>query len=198
MLVPRFLLGSFPDVRRQTLRYLRSLSSGEDAKGVELVDTRSHPGLIVLDDQEGFHAEAPNFQMHAIFELSGETKYRDMEPHIFDAVVAHPWGPLAILGSAGGMLWVHHVIAEASWTMALSQTAKWWDVYCAEGRRFSWGSRTDDLWPLAGMVKVLLRQKGVPESELVTPLPAGGLRALLARHGAIIEPALGAAQAEDP
>jgi hypothetical protein len=96
------------------------------------------------------------------------------------------------------LLRIHHVIAEASWTAALSLTTKWWDVYCAEGPRFAWGSRTGDLWPLAGGLKSVLRQKGVPANELVAPLPAGGLRALLARHPAIFGSVLGTNQAEDP
>jgi hypothetical protein len=196
MLVPRFLLGTFPEVRRKTSRYLRSLSDGESME-LELVATRSHAGFLVLDDQEGFHAEGQNFQMHAIFEVADSTRYRDMEPRIFDAVLAHPWGPLALQGSLVILLWFHRVIAEASWIAALSHTMKWWDVYCAEGPRFANGSRTGDLWPQAGALQHVLRQNGLPVEELLlAPLPAGGLRALLARHPALFGDVLGTSPTE--
>lgn len=75
MLLPRFLLGSFADVRRQTSRYLRSLAHGESTE-LELIDTRTETGLIVLDDQNGFRTEERHFQMYAIFEEADGTRYR--------------------------------------------------------------------------------------------------------------------------
>jgi hypothetical protein len=182
MLVPKLFLGTFPEVRRQTSRYLQSLAKGESME-LELVDTQSDAGLIVVDDQEGFLAEERHYQMYAIFEVADSAQYRPMHPRIFNAVLAHhPWGPLALLGSLVSLLWIHRVIAEASWTALLSTTAKWWDLYGAEGSRFSNGTRTGDLWAIGGALKVVLRQKGLPVDELVAPLPEGGLRALLARH----------------
>lgn len=196
MLLPKFLLGPLPEVRRQTSRYLRSLGDG---KGVlELVDTRSHLGLIVIDDQEGFHAKGQNFQMHAIFEVADSTRYGDMRQRIFDAVVAQQWGPLCLLGSMVILLRIHHVIAEASWTAALSNLTKWWDLYAAEGPRFANGSRTGELWRQAGGLIDVLRERGLPVNEIVAPLPVGGLRALLARHPTIFGPVLGTGQAKDP
>lgn len=80
------------------------------------------------------------------------------------------------------LLRMHSVIAKASWTTALSNTMKWWDLYGAEGPRFANGARTGDLWTLGGALSDGLREKGVPVNELLAPLPEGGLRALLARH----------------
>jgi hypothetical protein len=181
MLMPRFLLGTFSEVRRHTRAYFRSLDRAE-SMDLELVDTRSTDGLIVIDDQERFRAEEPHFQMHALFEAADSARYRSLHQSIFDAVLAHPWGPLTLLGSMVGLLRVHHVITEASWMAALSNMMKWWNLYEAEGPRFAIGMRTGDLWTIGGSLKGLLREKGIPQSELGAPLPEGGLTALLARH----------------
>jgi hypothetical protein len=112
MLVPKLFLGTFPEVRRQTSRYLRSLAKGESME-LELVDTQSDAGLIVVDDQEGFLAEERHYQMYAIFEVADSAQYRPMHPRIFNAVLAHhPWGPLALLGSLVSLLWIHRVIGR--------------------------------------------------------------------------------------
>jgi hypothetical protein len=181
MLVPKFFLGSFSEARRMASRYLRSLGDGGSME-LELVDTRTEEGLIVIDDQNGFRAEERCFQMHAIFAVADSARYRPMHQRIFDAVRVHPWGSLALLGSLVDLLWIHRAIAEASWAGALSNTVKCWDLYSAEGPRFANGTRTGDLWALGSSLKAVLREKGVPVDELLAPLPPGGLRALLARH----------------
>jgi hypothetical protein len=195
MLLPEFLLGTFSEVRGKTSRYLRSLLSGGSSE-FELSDTRSEPGLIVIDDQNGIRARERHFQMYAIFEVADSTRYYPMRQRIFDGIVAHPWGPLALLGSQVILLRIHGVIAEASWTAALSNTMKWWDLYCAEGSRFADGARTGSLWELGGALQDELRQKGLPLNELLAPLPPGGLRALLSRHPAEFGYVLGTDQTE--
>jgi hypothetical protein len=169
-------------VRRRTSQYLRSLDVGA-AQEVELIDTGTHAGLIVVADENRFRDHEEHFQMHAIFEVVVDgARYRGMSQRVFDAVLVHPWGPLTLFGSMVSLLWMHGAVAKASWAAALSNTVKWWDLYCAEGARFANGAQTGDLWLLSGALRGVLRQMGVPVSEIVAPLPAGGLRALLARH----------------
>jgi hypothetical protein len=181
MLLPGFLLGTFAEVRRPTSRYLQSVCKGE-SPALDLVDTRSEPGLVVIDDDNGFQADQRNFQMHAIFEVADGARFHDKQQGIFDAVASQPWGPLALLGSNVNLLRFHRVIAEASWATALSTTLKHWDEYCAEGERFALGVRRGSLWALGAGLKAGLGHRGISTEELLAPLPEGGLRALLARH----------------
>jgi hypothetical protein len=181
MLLPGFLLGTFAEARRSASRYVRAVA---DSTGTEvaLTDTGSVSGLIVLDGSDGFHTDERHFQMYAIFESADTPRYYAIRQRLFEHVSKAPWGPLALFNGQVTLLRIHKQIPDSASAAAMATAMRYWDLYAAEGPRFATGLKVGGIWEAASGLKAALQLKRVPKKELLAPLPAGGLRALLSRH----------------
>jgi hypothetical protein len=58
--------------------------------------------------------------------------------------------------------------------------ARHWDALDAVGARYTMGSRNGQrLWEIPHVLKYVLARQGVPQPDLVAPLPSGGLAAFV-------------------
>jgi hypothetical protein len=181
MLLPGFLLGTLAEARRGASRYVREVVDGSETE-VALVDTHSISALIVLDDENGFRAHERHFQMHAIFETADSPRYYPIRQRLFERVSQAQWGPLALFNGQVTLLRINRLIPDSASDVAMATAIRYWDVYLAEGSRYATGSTEGGIWEAANGLKAALQLKGVPGQELLAPLPAGGLGALLSRH----------------
>jgi hypothetical protein len=137
--------------------------------------------LIVVDSYAENEKAARNFQLFTPMNVAATTHLPpDVEAlgRLFDTLLEFEWGPLALLDQSVG----HHVsVDEGRRAAFLRAFLRHWKEYSAEGTRYGPG-RDNTLWGAAMFLKYNLLVRGVPQTEVLAPLPNDDLRNLMTRH----------------
>lgn len=183
MQIPRLLCGSAKSVatvcRRHVTQFLRG-SPWIDAD-VELVSDRDAPGLILLNGsspllggEEHVHAYAPFWELAKVIDSGRATLV--VATRAFDEALEQPWSILGLL-SQMNYRWFDEPSRADRFFAAM---VRHWDTLDAVGARYTMGSRTGErLWALPHLLKYVLANRGVSQTDLDGPLPSGGLGALM-------------------
>jgi len=185
MLIPSSLYGRYEEVKRRgqkMLTRLRRQASFDEAVGAQdLLDTATVPGLLVIHGpspliggQEHFQCFVPHLLIRrALFD---NRLTLEITEHVFEASLESPWGLLGLL-SQPNQGWLY---PRARLRPTLKAALKFWDVFAAEGARYStglpWGT---DLWSANSNLAIVLAELGVPQEVLQKPLPPENLSSLL-------------------
>lgn len=185
MQLPRSLIGSASTVaaacRRQVTRLVRGGSwIDPDAESIAADDA---PGLILLNGPSpllggdgNVHAYAPFWELGKAIDAGRLTL--DAAVRAFDDALGAPWSLLGLLSQAN-YRWLDDADRAQRF---LTATIDQWPALDAVGARYTMGGRDGaHLWDLPHLLKYVLAQRGVAQPDLVRPLPAGGLAALLSR-----------------
>jgi hypothetical protein len=148
---------------------------------VAMIDMGAAPGLILLNgssplfgSDDNVHAYAPLFALGQALERDRLT--RDVAAAAFDAALAQPWSVLGALSQAC-YRWIDDAALADRFLAAMIRD---WDMLDALGARYTMGSRQGArLWDLPHVLKYVLARRGVAQTDLLRPLPPGGLAALI-------------------
>ncbi|BAS58547.1 MULTISPECIES: hypothetical protein [Leptolyngbya] len=197
MYIPAIFFGSSKEVRDRckglVKQFLKGTSWQEIMNAQELISTQDHPGLIVLHGPDRMmDSYGSHFHCYRLWEQLKEQQYKgnvtwDMEDEIFNTSLQADWGLLGLLALRNEP-WVwyrENLYSVEDWTTRrcipiISACLRYWNGIYAEGNRFSNGSATaNNLWALPNSLKYVLANLGVPLPVLQSPLPEGGLQAIL-------------------
>lgn len=184
MLIPEFMYGLSKEARGAARAVARRLKAGVpwgEAVPGETADTALRPGLIVMHGPSPLLGGRQHFHVYALpDEIFAAKVSAEVEDAAFAECLRTAWGTLS-LASFKNQFWLY---PEARHAPFLKAVLGRWDEFDAEGARYTFGT-TDGarLWDIHTNVKYVLARRGIPQETLREPLPAGGLAALLDRHG---------------
>jgi len=145
-----------------------------------MIDVRDIPGLIMVGNPSPLLASG-NVRLctpfHELDKAIGSGRL-SLEACIraFDEALGHSWSVLGLL-SPVCYRWLRD--GDRADRFLEAMTAYWWEID-AIGPRYAdalpLGQR---LWELPLLLKVVLADRGVSRSQLMEPLPPGGIAALL-------------------
>ncbi|MDQ2805547.1 MAG: hypothetical protein M3Z04_01300 [Chloroflexota bacterium] len=190
MLIPQSLYGLQRDVKKTCLRAVtrlrRGAAWGEAIDADELLNTETTPGWLVLGGPNSDMGLERHFHLYYPMDTIRKAFFDNKLPHeleegIFAAALETPWGTSCLIGQSYGLntLWVRPPMRFAPF---LSAVGRFWEPLNAVGPRYTAGVRDGrDLWAWPTNIKFVLARSGVPIEILNSPLPPGGLDALLDR-----------------
>jgi len=164
MLLPKSLYGSASDARRGARGILKQIAACDDLSRVDLIDTESHPGDLIVT-QSFAQPSGLHFHLYAIMRLAVAPPRTNERLHgVFDALVAQfAWGPLCLLSHDMNLV---DVGAERERNL-VSALLRHWDVYVAEGGRYSGGGSAGSLWGHAIFLQAIFQKRGIgPQDRL--------------------------------
>src|SRR5262249_59272088 len=107
---------------------------------------------------------------------------REVAARAFEAALDQPWSVLG-MHSQVNYRWLED---PARADRFLAAMVRHWDALDAVGARYTMGPRRGQrLWDVPLLLKFVLMRQGVPQDDLLQPLPPGGLTAFVrarARH----------------
>jgi hypothetical protein len=181
MLVPEIFCGDTRTVaaasRRHIARYMRG-ASWLDAGA--MIDVQVAPGLVMVDGPSRLLGGA-NIRLYGPFrEFHAKYVREGIAPkageRAFSEALESAWSLLGLLSQA---CYVWLVESQRAQRFLDAMIARW-DEIESVGPRYSGGRDTGQhLWDFPHLLKFVLARRGVPQSRLVEPLPAGGISALL-------------------
>ena len=184
MLIPEFMYGLSKKAHSAARAIARRLKAGapwDEAVPRETADTSLLPGLIVLNGPSPLLGGQQHFNVYALLDEILKAKVSgEVEDAAFVECLRTTWGTLS-LASFKNQMWLY---PEERHVPFLKAVLGRWEEFDAEGARYSFGSPDGArLWDIHSNVKYVLARLGIPQESLREPLPAGGLAALLERHG---------------
>ena len=184
MQIPSGLFGSNREVGtfcRKIASRMKKGASWDEAFGeTEMVDTSERGGLILLSGPGPISASEPHFQPYLpLIEIEklflAQSLLQEQSQSIFDSVRQSAWGTLGLI-SRDNLMWVYD---HKRYRYLLKSAIQFWDVFDAEGARYSTGSTQSlTLWQMPNNVKYVLANSGVSSDTLNAPLPEGGIATL--------------------
>jgi hypothetical protein len=182
MLVPEFLLGDYRAVRPKARKFVKDVLAGRAPGELPMVSTEATTALLIVSS-DSIHRALVQFQMSAPMATAVEASLADeAKLHLFDDLVASPWGTLGLLDhNSTGLV----QLDESRRRLLVKSVLKYWNVYAREGQRFGasmYGPST--LWQIPTMIQVTLCGLGLPADDARSPLPNNDLSALLSRYPA--------------
>ena len=185
MQLPTFLYGCHIDVQKHVHKKIKMLRRG--ASPDDIVDawteTAKVDGLIALSGPSPLLRASHHFQC---FSLTREL-WREIPKRLprtfwdgfFEAALRSTWLLLSFMFQETRVLLHEHPDWQLPFLLAV---ARHWDEYDSLGARYTIGLDCGTrLWELPTNIKFALGHRGIPVEELNTPLPAGGLAALVAQ-----------------
>jgi hypothetical protein len=184
MQFPAAFYGQFKEVKPRAGKIVTQLKRGtawpEAALANGMVDSGAVPGLFVLNGPSPLLGGDPHFQcflaLFSVRQASFDGRLpSEMEDEVFAQALVSAWGTLSALAPAN-VGW----ISPERFRPVLLAALKFWDVFEAEGDRYTVGSNTgQSLWAVPNNVKYVLSNMGVGTPDLKAPLPPRGLAGLL-------------------
>jgi len=187
--LPSLIYGVYAETARRCRRSVSALQAGQPWEQVTeapgFLDTHATDGLIILHGPSPLLKESAQFHVYLLHSLVRaaflEKKMsKQLETAIFEASLRSPWAILGLLAEPSlGFLYPperHRPFLRA--------VLDYWDIYRAEGPRFSdgrdWGI---DLWSAQGNLQYVLINLGAPQAAVAAFNPSGDLRNLIADAG---------------
>lgn len=185
MLIPAVVSGDYAtaarEVRKSVTRF-RSGSGWNDALGRSgTLSTKDITGLILLNGpnpllgkDQHIHAYLPLSQLTRAF-ASGRIR-RTRGEEVFQESLTTAAGILGLLAPAN-QVWVY---APERHELFLNAVRSMWRELAGEGDRYSMGMATgSSLWSLPTNLKFVLARRAIDVPVLNSPLPPGGIDALI-------------------
>ena len=181
MRYPSFLRGTWADVRKVTARKIKDFGRGAtlDELADDWLDTDGDHAPLALTLETGTVA----IHCYALVRELGAAVPKSMPETVFatyfDQAVRSAWGITGLLGQDSRFL--------LSWDptrpmVLLDAVAQHWEELDGVGARYAFiAPQPYRLWALPTGIKFALGQIGLTVPEVQAPLPAGGLRELIAR-----------------
>lgn len=191
MLVPGFLYGRFRDVKAACRRKVTQIKRGATWNELadDLVDTRDHQGLFVLDGPSPLLGGGEHFHFFALgYAIRKEVYHRlseDVFETLFEPAIATNWGFLTMLSA-----WARAFLRRPGHQQRLLHLLiRWWDELDAAGARYTKGANYGHpLWQVVSNIHYCLVREGLPEELAKQPVPPGGIAALVAQTRAGLPP----------
>src|SRR5271155_867998 len=158
MLVPKTLYGSSAQARARGKPLLKRALAGK-LSGLELIETADIPGELVIERPVFAGLPGDHVRLHAVMTAAEKRPRTDERMHLaFDALVEQPpWGPLCLVSSS--MLFAGlDAPRERRLVGALLEL---WNIYAAEGPRFSAGGAPGALWENAPFLRAIVHKRGI-------------------------------------
>ena len=178
------MYGRFREVKRECSKLVTQLRRGKPwaELGGEMIDTREHPGLLVLDGPSNLTGGDVNFNLfataHAISYAIPRRLPHEAPNELFEPMLATHWGFVAMLGQ-WGRCFLFPPGHQAAFLHAL---ARYWDDLDPDQPRFTNGSRSGDpLWQLPTNIQFCLAREGLAGELFERPVPPGGMAELVAQ-----------------
>ena len=193
MLIPAFYYGRFRDVKAACSRKMTQLKRGAswpELAGEDWLDTREHPGLLILNGPNPNLGGSEHFHFFAMGQaLTNAIPRRlpmDNMVTLFEPIIDTLWGYLSIM-SQWGRSFLYPPGHEQRY---LHLAIRWWDTLAAEGGRYTIGvSEGSDLWHgCTTNIHYCLARQGLPEELFDQPVPPGGMAELVAQTRAGLPP----------
>jgi hypothetical protein len=184
--IPVILHGLYADARTKSRTSLSALRRGQSWEQATeqpgFLDTRTTPGLIIVHGPSPLLNDAPHFHSYLLHSMVRDAYLerkidKEMESLAFEASLGSAWATLGLMCEPSlGFLY-----PSSRHRPFLKAVLQFWEVYAAEGARFSdgrdWGI---DLWSAQSNLQYVLVNLGVPESVLRSFRPPQHPKQLLA------------------
>jgi len=185
MLVPEILCGDTKAVASACKKHIvRFRSGGSWIDAGPLVDVSSAAGLIMLGGPsplvggKNIRLYAPFWEFEKVFSDNGEMV--SVGARAFDEALSHVWSMLGLVSQAC-YSWLKNDERAARFLQSVIDR---WAEIASVGCRYTFGLPNGDaFWNLPHLLKYVLARRGVPQSQLVQPLPSGGIADLLRLSG---------------
>ncbi len=185
MELPALFYGLYRDVKRRTGKIVTQVRKGADwmalVEAGGFLDTATTPGLIVLEGPSPMLGGEAHFQAWLLwsqFYYAEPPLTDEVDEAIFERSLSQPWSMLGMMGGNNSG-WVRE---KRRYRPFLRATRRYWDLFDAEGARYTDGSRGGfRLWSLPNNIKYVLANLGMSNEEIDPPWPPGGLPELIDR-----------------
>lgn len=190
MLIPASYYGLTRDVKKRAQKAVRALKAGkslrEAVQADDLIDTRDHECLIVLDGPSSLVGGEPHFHCYLLMRVF-ENAYlmqevtTDLDDSLFESSLSAPWSLLGLLsGNLATILDAQLPKKRNRHVPFLNACLEHWPVIQAEGPRYSTGSNVGSpLHSVRTNLTYVLANRGVTMEEMDRYLPAGELAPLV-------------------
>lgn len=178
MLIPISLYGLYRQVKPACKKAITQIRKGasffEAFHSDQMIDTAQVSGLLLLAGPEQNFGNTAHFQLFVPLSLITNDSFRKpflpgTQDSIFEECLQAPWSTL-LLFSANHYEWIATIERKQSF---LKAAAQYWDIFYAEGRRYSRGLSTPStLWEVPTMLAHTLACLEFPLPLWNQPLPA--------------------------
>jgi hypothetical protein len=182
MKIPSCFYGTKSETRKECKKIVRKMMKGislNDAVAeYELLDTKKiRKGLFVVSNGYNFlNSNKIVPQRHfffewLVYEIVSNTQYREISiedmDRIFYQLIEHDWSILG-LSDQNIILWyaaTRRYDGRHRWQPYLRKLCEYWDVFYAEGKRYTTGYDWTTLWDKIHMLRAIMAFLGVPDEE---------------------------------
>jgi hypothetical protein len=193
MKLPEFTFGTYKDVKKQSVKFMRRLKKGEPwdkvFHDIPMLDTNDTSAWIVVNGPSPIVNEGgmKNFHIYVIHDVISyqwtstlkEDERLEIEQSIFNSSLLESWSLLSLISMKNSSIWVpfysnilKEELSRTKWKAVLESCIKYWNEFDGEGSRYSVGLQEGyDLWSLPLGIKKNLFKFNVPSTILDNPLP---------------------------
>ena len=199
MKIPSCFYGTRLEAKKECNKVARKLWKGEPlvkaVAGYEMIDTKEVPvntgedaneGCLVVGHPLCMEPKMKHFYMNWVVRTLYDKFYlntydeENME-RIFNQLIEYEWGILG-LSEDTGLFNIGRADRRHRWQPYLRKLCEYWDIFCAEGKRYIGGANCTGLWNASYSLWGVLRDMGVPKEESVYVSDTADLRKLCDKY----------------